>query len=462
MKKIVFVLMVGTGVLAAAAPLLAQAAADPPQPAAPAEQPADQGALLNSIRQAPDPSAAINAYAKAQATAPDDLAVERAYVERMVSFGLPEMAETQAQDITRRDPNHGLAWAVVAYMNAKRKQTAAALTAITVAVKRAPDDAFVLRSAGELVAWYDTRADKAQIPESVKQWTEAMRSDLAQREAYADAYKQARESYQRLAADADKAPEPRAEQGAGPAVVPEQGGAAYGGQTLVPSGGAYPTPAYTDPYAYVAYPGYAYYPAYWYPSAIYSDLWWWPSFGVSLGFSDFHRHRHHHHSFHRDSFFRHHKDSFRHNDFSSRHRFGSHGRSGFHRDGPFVRSGLGDRNRGLVRNDVNIGARGGIAARSRTRPRAGRPSAPRKRRARPGVSRRSPAPWMPKPWPGRIRAVTASAGQGSVTRTTGPAGPRRPCRYSPKCPATRALARPILPPGSPRRPTMSRPAARSA
>lgn len=263
-----------------------------PPPAAPA--PDQNGGPTAAIQNAPDPSSAIDAYAKAQAANPNSIDNERAYVDRMVSFGLPEMAEAQAQDITRRDPNNGVAWAVVAYMNAKRNQTSGALTAIVAAAKRAPDNPFVLRTAGELVAWSDVRADKSQIPDSVKQSAEAMRKDLAQRQTYLDAYAKAHDSYQQQA---------QADQGqmrARPdATVPYNTPPDMSDQSAYGGGAAgayapYGPPVYTDPYAYAVYPAGDYYPAYWYPSVAYSGFWWWPTFNFGFFFNDF---RFHHHFF---------------------------------------------------------------------------------------------------------------------------------------------------------------------
>ena len=79
-------------------------------------------ASAQAILQAPDPSSAIQAYSYARINAPTDLAIEQAFVHRMVSFGLPEMADMQAADIIQHRSDDGVAWAVAAYMYAKRDQ----------------------------------------------------------------------------------------------------------------------------------------------------------------------------------------------------------------------------------------------------------------------------------------------------------------------------------------------------
>src|SRR3954462_9556895 len=81
------------------------------------------------IREAATPSQAVEAYAAAApGVSGDDLnAVERAYVRRMIDFGLPEMAEAQAAELTRHTPDDGVAWGVLGFMSARRNKTDDAL-----------------------------------------------------------------------------------------------------------------------------------------------------------------------------------------------------------------------------------------------------------------------------------------------------------------------------------------------
>jgi len=309
----------------------------------------DQSGPIAAIRQAPDPSSAIDAYAKASAADRNSVAAEEAYVEKMVSFGLPEMAEAQAQDLTRKDPNNGLAWAVMAYMDAKRNQTPAALTAIVAAAKRSPADPFVQRTAAELIAWYDVRGDKAKIDASLQQSVEDMRRDLSQRQLYLDSYARAKAEYQQQVANQTNETTPPSTPGS-EGIQPGVQGSVTPDMTAGAYDTYYSAPVYTDPYVYALYPdyGYAYpYYAYWYPSVAYSDYWWWPTFG--FGFSDFDFHHHHFDrddSFHHDRFDR---DGFAHRgSFDKGHfgrfggrDFGTRGNSG-HRLGPRVSSNLGE------------------------------------------------------------------------------------------------------------------------
>src|SRR2546423_9831601 len=90
-------------VLATGASALAQATQ--PAPASPTTSPTD--AAIEQIRQAPNPSAAVEAYARAIAApgAAGNLAIGQAYVRKMGDLGAPEMAEAQAQDLIKPDPS---------------------------------------------------------------------------------------------------------------------------------------------------------------------------------------------------------------------------------------------------------------------------------------------------------------------------------------------------------------------
>ena len=96
-------------------------------------QPASVAAAIQAIQQAADPSAAVAAYGSGLALAANDPKLHEAYVARMVDMGLPEIAYHQAQTLTTLQPNNGLAWGVVAYVDARRGQMPEAIAAINLA-----------------------------------------------------------------------------------------------------------------------------------------------------------------------------------------------------------------------------------------------------------------------------------------------------------------------------------------
>jgi len=67
-----------------------------------------EGAAVRAIEQAPDPSAAVTAYANGVANESSDPKIHEAYVKRMVELGLPELAYHQAQALTTMQTRNGL------------------------------------------------------------------------------------------------------------------------------------------------------------------------------------------------------------------------------------------------------------------------------------------------------------------------------------------------------------------
>jgi hypothetical protein len=257
---------------------------------------------VQSIRQAADPSAAIEAYARIGPAQRDNPAVPGAFVQRMVDFGLPEMADVQAQELIRRQPNDGLAWAVSAYMSAKRGQPQAALAQILSAARHAPAEPFVQRTAGQLLAWYDVEADPAHVPQATRDALPELRKQLETRQHFTDAYKQATEAYQQARATTQPAPAPPpAEPSArvappaeppAPPPPPTTPAPRYESSTYE-SSTYYPPPTYVyNNYIYRDYsPAYVYQP--WWPSSYYYSSWiWWPSLYSSVVLV---RPWHHHH-----------------------------------------------------------------------------------------------------------------------------------------------------------------------
>ena len=256
-------------------------------------------AAIQAIQQAPDPSAAVTAYANGFAIDRNEPKLYEAYVARMIDLGLPELAYHQAQTLTTLDATNGLAWGVVAHVDARRAQMPEALSAIILAGQFAPDNKFVQQTAGEIVAWYDVKADKAQLPASANEGIARIRDLLSKQAAFSSAYDTAKKAYQGQASAAESAAPPV----------------------------AYPTSP-TPPPAVVYYPDYYYD---WGPGWVQpAPWWWWQPAGFFIGFDffpcrtffvfdDFLFFRHHH-FFHHDRFF-----------FDRR----------FHRDGFFVRDRAG-------------------------------------------------------------------------------------------------------------------------
>lgn len=275
--------------------------------------PAD--AAIQAIQQAPDPSAVITAYANAFAQERNSPELYNAYVSRMVDLGLPEMAYHQAQTLTALQSDNGLGWGVVAYVDARRAQMPEAIAAINLAGQYAPDDKFIQHTAGELVAWYDLKADKSTLSDNAKAGLARIRQLLDQRPDFADAYSTAQKAYQSETSTA-----PVVQMPANPA--PQNMSAPQA--TITPDAGSYEVAplGYDVPVAPFYSPDYGYAPDYsglyldWGPSYCYDWgagwvapapwCWWEPCgfwggssffpFGASFAFGDFDDFHHHHFS----------------------------------------------------------------------------------------------------------------------------------------------------------------------
>ena len=261
-------------------PSVATAAA--PAPAtAPSTAPASP---LEALRAAANPSAAVDAYARAATTQPGNIDLEKAYIRKMVDLNVPEMADLQARNLVQRDGSDGLAWAVVAYMAAARGAPAAAIMNLKTAIQQSPDDPFVLRTAAQVVAWYDAQTDRSMLSKDDTQTLEWIRAQGAGRPAYADAYRAAADLRRNWAANnGAPATQPAA---SAPATQPYAADSvAAGTQPQQPPPVEYSYPTYSDPYAW-----YPIYPAYPYGGGGY----YWSSPGIIiLRGHDFDGHHHH-------------------------------------------------------------------------------------------------------------------------------------------------------------------------
>ena len=159
-------------------------------------QPTTVAAAIQAIQQAPDPSAVIAAYGSGLAITVNDPKLHEAYVARMVDMGLPEMAFHQAETLATLQPNNGLAWGVVAYVDARRGQMPEAVAAVNLAGQFASSNKFVAHTGGEILAWYDLKADKSKLPDNAKDGLTRIRGLLDKQPDFTQAYDTARQAYQ--------------------------------------------------------------------------------------------------------------------------------------------------------------------------------------------------------------------------------------------------------------------------
>jgi hypothetical protein len=291
-------------------------------PAANAED--KSSGAIQAIQQASDPSAAVAAYANGIAADRSNPQIYAAYVAKMVDLGLPELAFHQAESLTTMQSDNGLGWGVVAYVDARRGQMPEAISAIVLAGQFAPDNPFVQRTAGELSAWYDLKADKSTLPDATKDAMSKIRLQLKSSTAFTEAYNTASKAYQSANSSTQSSQSP-----AGSAAPPAQPQSDYAGpdNQYAPPADYYPD--YANPgygYYYASGPGWVAPPPWW---------WWWPvgfwggcsffPFAPVVVFSHgffFHFHFH-------DGFFVHNKNFF-HDTHHGGHFFGAPAHAQFH------------------------------------------------------------------------------------------------------------------------------------
>lgn len=144
-------------------------------------------ARLTDIHNAPTVSEAVSAYARAVSDVRDPTTAQQAFIARVVELDQPTIAESQAREVTKF-VNDGLAWGVIAYNEGRRENLDAAFDAAEKAIRVSPGNAFVARTAGELVAWYDTQVDPTKITPSIASHADILRRAAGNSRTYARAY----------------------------------------------------------------------------------------------------------------------------------------------------------------------------------------------------------------------------------------------------------------------------------
>jgi tetratricopeptide (TPR) repeat protein len=164
------------------------------QPAATSTAPVPND-LAAAIERAGDPSAAVEAYAKARAAAPGDPQLAVAYVHRMVALRAPQLAQKQAKEVVQQNPEDGIAWAVLAFCDGAMNNTNAAMNELTSATRLAPEDEFVQYTAGQLLGWYDALGKASDLPPGLPEKLQFIKEDFGERPAFAETYKGALSFY---------------------------------------------------------------------------------------------------------------------------------------------------------------------------------------------------------------------------------------------------------------------------
>jgi tetratricopeptide (TPR) repeat protein len=202
-------------------PAAAPAAGEGQQRAAAEVPPGDLAHFVTVIKTADDLLVAISAYARGCEIDPKDLALHKAFLERMLQADLPGLAHEAARFVASAEPNNGRAWAVVAHMHARGGELEKALAAVVQAGRSLPTDPFVLRTAGQLLARYDHEKGVLKIPDSLETALETLRKRLEAQKEFTQAYESTRGALEKQPGRVgEKQPVPKT-----PGAKPVEGGA---------------------------------------------------------------------------------------------------------------------------------------------------------------------------------------------------------------------------------------------
>lgn len=161
---------------------------------------------IAAIRTASNPSAAIQAYADGYEAYRENPRFLEAFVRRMIDLDSPEQAYSQARLLAALQPENAYAWAAAAYNEAKLGRPAEAAANLLFAINKLPGDPFVLRTSGQLLAWYDAVADREKLDYPAKAAFEGLRKNAQSSPVYAEAYQAAVTAYSGLPAPMEETP----------------------------------------------------------------------------------------------------------------------------------------------------------------------------------------------------------------------------------------------------------------
>ena len=150
---------------------------------------------IRAVRSAPSVRLAGAAYSRGNTIDRNNVALHEAYMTRMLQLGQPNIALYPARKLLTLSPDNGTAWAVVGYVEAKRKRLIQALNATVLAAEHLGDDSAVLRNAGQLLAWHANQPSAPPVSDAAQRTLSKIRKSLDEREAFAGAYRHVQSVY---------------------------------------------------------------------------------------------------------------------------------------------------------------------------------------------------------------------------------------------------------------------------
>ena len=155
------------------------------------------GRAVRAINRARGPRTAIRAYARGRKTDFDDPRLHRAHLRRMLDFGVPELAGAAAGRLIELDPDDGLARGVAGYIYARQGRPGEALGQLLAAADQLPEEPFILRTAANLIAWFDATAEGTEAISDLRADVEELRRRFSGKPDYDVVYGRARRLHSR-------------------------------------------------------------------------------------------------------------------------------------------------------------------------------------------------------------------------------------------------------------------------
>ncbi len=134
------------------------------------------------------PQQAVDAYGRGAVIDRSNLALNDAYMKKMLQFGQGRIAAFPARVLVSQQNDNGLALGVLAYNSAVSGDYSAALNNIVCAAANARDNPGILRDAGMLISWYDNAPNVGKVPYSGRCLLREIRRSLERHPEYMDAY----------------------------------------------------------------------------------------------------------------------------------------------------------------------------------------------------------------------------------------------------------------------------------
>ena len=152
---------------------------------------------VQTVREQNHPDLVVVAYRKGIKLDPRNVQLHSAYMRRMLGLGVLHAAYEPAEILTKLEPRNATAWAIIAYVRARRNELASALEAEVTAASISLADMSVVNNLGQLIAWYENPGEAPKISTTSRAQADELRKQLLDRRKHTDPHREFLRAYQR-------------------------------------------------------------------------------------------------------------------------------------------------------------------------------------------------------------------------------------------------------------------------